>query len=131
MIPERISELSSAAYKSFIFLAGMRLDVFTALSEKKVTVEQLAETMNVKANHLERLLYALVSIGLLKQENDKYMNTAETERYLVKRRPDYLGNHVYVNPGLNYGNWGTGVYIADSIKKGEPHDFYDFQAASY
>jgi hypothetical protein len=131
MIPERIKELSSAAYKSFIFLAGMQLDVFTFLSARHVTAKLIAETMNMKETHIERLLYALVSIGLLEQENNKFNNTTETERYLVKGKPDYLGNHVYVNPGLNYWNWGTGVHIADSIKTGEPHDFYDYQAATY
>jgi len=131
MIPKRIKELSSAAYTSFTFLAGMKLDVFTVLSEKQLSPKQLAKIMNVKENHIERLLYALFSVGLLRKENGEFMNTVEAEQYLVKGRPDYLGNHVYVNPGLNYMNWGAGVYIADSIKKGEPHDFYDFQAASY
>jgi len=131
MIPERIRELSSGVYKSFIFLAGIQLDVFTLLSKKQFTTKQLAETMNLNENHIERLLYALVAIGLLKQKKDKFMNTDDTEKYLVKGKPDYLGNHVYVNPGLNYMNWGTGVYIADSMKSGKPHDFYDYQAATY
>jgi hypothetical protein len=131
MIPNRISDLSSAPYKSFIFLAGMQLDVFSTLSENQTTAKQLADIMNLKENHIERLLYGLVSIGLLKQEKNKFMNTTETEQYLVKGNPDYLGNHVYVNPGLNYWNWGTGVYIADSMKSGKPHDFYDFQDATY
>jgi hypothetical protein len=131
MIPGRIRELSSAAYKSFIFLAGMQLNVFTLLSEKQSTAKQLAEILNLRENHIERLLYALVSIGLLKQEKDKFMNTDETEQYLVIGKSDYLGNHVYVNPLLNYWNWGTGVYIADSMRSGKPHDYYDFQAASY
>jgi hypothetical protein len=108
----------------------MQLDVFTKLSGKQVKIKKLAEIMKLNENHIERLLYGLVSIGLLKQENDKFMNSQESEKYLVKSKPDYLGNHVYVNPGLNYGNWGTGVYIADTIKKGEPHNFYDYQSAS-
>jgi len=131
MIPERISELCSAAYKSFIFLAGMQLDVFTAISGKQVTSKQLADIINLNENHVERLLYGLLSIGLLKEEKDKFMNTTEAEKFLVKGKPDYLGNHVFVNPGLNYMNWGTGVYIADSMRTGESHDFYDFQAATY
>jgi hypothetical protein len=131
MISEKIKELSSAAYKSFAFLAGMQLDIFTILSEKQVTLKQLAKTMNVKENHIERLLYALVSIGLLKKVNEKFMNTTEAEQYLVQDKPDYLGNHVYVNSRLNYMNWGSGVYIADSIKKGEPHFFYDYSSVSF
>jgi hypothetical protein len=109
----------------------MQLDIFTTLSEKQITTKQLAYTLNLNENHVERLLYGLVSIGLLKQEKDKFMNTPESEKYLVKSKPEYLGNHVYVNPELNYRNWGTGVYIADSIKKGEPHNFYDYQSASF
>ena len=131
MIPERIKQLSSAAYTSFAFLAGMKLDIFTILSQKQVTPKQLAKTMNVKENHIERLLYALVSIGLLRQENGKFMNTEEAEQYFIKGKPDYLGNHVYVNPALNYGNWGSAVHIADSIRTGEPQDFYDFTSATY
>ncbi len=131
MIPEKIKQLSSAAYTSFAFLAGMKLSLFTILSQKQSTPKHLAKTMSVKEKHIERLLYALVSVGLLRLENGKFLNTEEAEQYLVKGKPDYLGNHVYVNPGLNYGNWGSAVHIADSIRTGEPQDFYDFTLATY
>lgn len=131
MIPERIRQLSSAAYSSFAFLAGMKLDIFTILSERRSSSNELAKTMSVKENHIERLLYALVSAGLLKQENGEFLNTEDAEQYLIKGKPDYLGNHVYVNPGLNYGNWGSAVHIADSIRTGEPQDFYDYTSATY
>jgi len=94
----------------------MKLNIFTILSGRRSTSGGLAETMSVKENHIERLLYALVSAGLLRLENGEFMNTEEAENYLVNGKPDYLGDHVYVNPALNYGNWGSAVHIADSIR---------------
>ncbi|MCW4050115.1 MAG: acetylserotonin O-methyltransferase [Candidatus Bathyarchaeota archaeon] len=131
MLPTRIMELSSSIYQSFAFLAGLRLNIFTALSNNQLTTKQIAQKLNVKENQIEKLLHALVATGLLAHENNKYRNTEEAEQYLVQDKPNYLGNHVYVNPHLNYWNWMSAVKIADTIKTGEPQDYYDFNQSTY
>ncbi len=52
-------------------LAGMQLDVFTPLKDGPLTAEQLAAALNVKAEKLSPLLYALVAAELLTVEGTR------------------------------------------------------------
>jgi len=56
--PTTIQHLASAVYPSLAMLAGMQLDVFTPLNNGPLTAAQLADTLNVNAEKLSRLLYS-------------------------------------------------------------------------
>jgi hypothetical protein len=45
--PETITRLFDAVYPSFAMLAGMELDLWTALQDGPQTAEQLAEKLDV------------------------------------------------------------------------------------
>lgn len=127
--PKTILNLASAVYPSFAFLTGMHLDIFTVLDDRPLTIEETANALNVKSHLIERLLYALVSAGLLTVENGQFANTEEASHYLVKGKPSYMGNHVFVSPFLNYHIWGAAVKTAEIIRAGEIQKF-DYSTAS-
>jgi len=70
-----------------------------------------------------------VSAGLLTVENGQFANTEEASHYLVKGKPSYMGNHVFVSPFLNYHIWGAAVKTAEIIRAGEIQKF-DYSTAS-
>ena len=69
-------------------LAGVRLDVFTALKNGPMTVEELAQALEVSAFKLETLLYALVMADLLAVNDGRFANTLEADHYLVRAIPE-------------------------------------------
>jgi SAM-dependent methyltransferase len=120
--PTNIMRNAYAAYPSFAMLAGMQLDVFTPLNDRPMNAESLAILLKVKETKLSPLLYALVTAGLLTVENGIFSNTQESDTFLVRGRPEYMG-------GLNgfYSSlWHATLKTADSIRTNEPQAKHDW-----
>ncbi len=120
--PETIGQLLDAVYPSFALLAGMELDLFTPLADGRLSVEQLAAAVGVQPVKLRPLLYALVVAGLLTVEDDLFGNTSESDHYLVRGQPAYLGGLA----GLVSNNWFRILDTAGTIRAGEPLKKYDY-----
>jgi cyclopropane fatty-acyl-phospholipid synthase-like methyltransferase len=119
---QTINRLNDAVYSSFALLAGMQLDLFTPLKDGPLDVEDLAQMLEVERSKLGPLLYALVSIGLLKVEDGRFSNTAEADHFLVHGRPAYLGERHRLWSEL----WHATMKTAASIKTGMPQAKVDF-----
>ncbi len=128
--PELINRLAKSVYPSFVFLTSMQLNIFSILEDSAKTPQEVADVLNVKEKHIERLLYALGSIGLLKIEKNQFVNSIEASCYLVPGKPTYMGNNTWINPILNYYIWGSAVKTAETIRTGIPQDKFDYAATS-
>lgn len=128
--PELINRLAKSVYPSFVFLTSMQLNIFAVLEDSAKTPKEVAEVLKVKQKHVERLLYALSSIGLLKIEKNKFTNSIEASCYLVPGKPSYMGNNTWINPILNYYLWGSAVKTAETIRTGTPQEKFDYTTVS-
>ena len=122
--PTTIQKLATAVYPSFAMLAGMQLDVFTPLKDGPMTAEQLSGALDVKAEKLSPLLYALVAAELLTVDGEKFANTPEADHYLVKGTPTYMGG----GQALASYQWHATLKTAESIRTGEPAERVDYAA---
>jgi SAM-dependent methyltransferase len=102
--------------------AGMKLGVFTPLHGAGMTGEQLARALNVPADRLTRLLYNLVSAGLLTVEDGVFYNTPESNAFLVEGMPDYMGGMYEVYLEM----YEAALESAESIRSGKPAMPFDF-----
>lgn len=118
--PKIIKKLATAAYPSFVMLAGMQLDVFTPLKDGPMSAEQIAEAIGVKPAKLEPLLCALVAAGLLTVERKFFFNTSEANHFLIRNSPSYVGDHVWINPLIMWWGFSAAPKIAESIRTGIP-----------
>ncbi len=114
--------MRSAVYPSFALLAGMQLDLFTALAAAPLTAQQLAAATVTDAPRLRVLLYALVNAGLLTVEDECFANTAEAEVFLVRGREGSMLERHHLWSEL----WRALGHTADSIRDGRPHARKDF-----
>ena len=87
---EQLVRLPFLNLYSKLLHAAIELDVFSHLTEP-ITAGTLAEKLGWHGENTEYLLSALVSVGFLTKEGDCYRNTPETDRYLVKGKPEYMG----------------------------------------
>ena len=123
---EVIDGLTGGVGPALALLAGMQLDVFTALSDGPKATDELAVVLSVGSFRLAPLLYALVAAGLLTVERDRFSNTAETNKFLVKGLPDYRG---HTQTALS-DHWSAILKTADSIRMGAPQAKLDFSSMS-
>jgi SAM-dependent methyltransferase len=120
--PETINKLRFAVDAGLAMLAGMQLDLFTPLKDGPMTAEQLSAAIGVGPARLRLLLYVLVAAGLLTEQNGRFSNTDETNKYLVKGEPSYMGNR----HATMATRWRDNFKTAESIRRGTPQAKLDF-----
>jgi ubiquinone/menaquinone biosynthesis C-methylase UbiE len=83
---------------------------------------EIALVIKPDSRAADRLMNALVVIGVLEKKNGKFQNTSAGEKFLVKGKPGYMGGLGHtVNLWKNWSNMtesvkkGTAVEIKDSV----------------
>jgi Dimerisation domain/O-methyltransferase domain len=120
--PDTIERLATSVYASFAMLAGMQLDVFRPLKDGPLRADQLADALGIDPTRTARLLHALVAIGLLALQGNRFANTSEADHFLVRGRPTYIGMryHAYRR------RWQSMLQAAESIRTGTPQGRRDY-----
>jgi hypothetical protein len=106
--------LRNMAYPAFAVLAGVQLNLFTALADRRQTTEELATTLSVNAAKLRSLLYVLVRAGFLTVEDGRFVNTSDAGTFLVRGRPQYAGEMITSLPAW----WNPVCKTAESVRTG-------------
>lgn len=87
-----IFDLLVAPWATCVVFTSIRLKIFTILSNKMMTVEELSSSCSSIQHLLKSLLDACVSMGLMVLKNNKYMNSHFSRVYLVESEPHYVGD---------------------------------------
>jgi hypothetical protein len=120
--PTLIQSLQASIAPAFAMHAGALLGVFTALGDTTLTGADVARALNVDPRRLERLLYALVSTGLLEIRDTGFCNGPEAAAYLVQGKPGYIGEEHQLLDEL----WRADLLTATSIREERPAAKHDF-----
>ena len=126
ILPKTIEALSQAAYPSFALQAGMELDIFTPLGDGPLDAAAVAKSAGTDPAKTNHLLHALVAIGMMHFEGEKFSNSAEADKYLVRGKADYVGTRHYANRR----RWESMLRAAETIRTGTPHRGMDYGAMS-
>ena len=110
----RLMKLAAGFRESRIILAANEFDLFTALSDKKLRTDEIAEKIHVDVRALSIVMDALSAMGFLIKENDCYCNSEASERFLVKEKPDYKGDLLkFMN-----GSWKHWINLEETMRTG-------------
>jgi precorrin-6B methylase 2 len=109
----QIIELSYAFQRSKVFLSACELNIFTSIGDDQRTAEEIASAINTDPRATDRLMNALVSMGLLQKYGSRFSNTKETRRYLVAYSQEFIGNFGHFN--RLYHRWDS---LTDSVREG-------------
>lgn len=124
--PDTINRHVGNVYPALAMMAGMQLEVFSALGDDMLDVAAVAARLEVAPARLRPLLYALVTAGLLEVDGERFRNNAEAAEFLVKGRPRYIGGMHSAYSDL----WASTMHTAESIRTGVPQAKHDFSAMS-
>ncbi|MBI4348383.1 MAG: methyltransferase domain-containing protein [Elusimicrobia bacterium] len=89
--PQRIVDLWFGYAPTMVLVTAVQLDVFGTMTEGAQTAADVAKATNTSPRGMTMLLDALVSLGLLEKQANRYDLTPESETYLVKSSDGYLG----------------------------------------
>jgi SAM-dependent methyltransferase len=124
--PTTIQALLDPVPKAYALLTGMQLDLFTALHDGPLTIDDLADAVRGDVDRLSRLVFFLVSTGLLTVSDGRFANSAEADRWLVRGRPGAVVNRVGFLSDMYRGY----SMSAESIRAGRALAKHDYTVMS-
>lgn len=112
--PSNIMQIGTGFWASKILLSAIKFQLFTQLAEKKkMPAKEIKTILNLKCTdrHLYDFLDALTVFGFLHREGlletAVYSNTPDTETFLDKKKPSYIGGILEMMNNRLYGFWGN------------------------
>ena len=96
--------------------AAVELDIFTPLTDRSMTTEEMAETLKCSHRGLEALICAMCSLGLMSRSGNTVSLTPFSRQYLSRRSDDYIGfillHHRELMPSF--------VQLDTAVREGRP-----------
>jgi ubiquinone/menaquinone biosynthesis C-methylase UbiE len=93
--PERIQQFAWGYVPPFVIEAAIRNHVFDVLDGDPKSLEQVQAATGASARGLSAIMNVLVGLGLLQKDaGGAYALTPESETFLVKSKPGYMGGMI-------------------------------------
>ena len=116
--PDRIMEVGHAFRASKTLLSAVELGVFTALASGPLDLKALSARVSLDARGARDFLDALVALSMLLRHPDgRYANSAETDLYLDRNKPTYVGGVLESAITRHYVVWGS---LTAALRTGKP-----------
>jgi SAM-dependent methyltransferase len=117
--PGPIMELGLGFWGSKTLLSAVELGVFSELADGPRGGAELATRLGLHPRSARDFLDALVALGMLAREEGVYANTAESDLFLDRDKPSYIGGMLEMANARLYPFWGS---LTDALRTGEPQN---------
>ena len=117
--PERILQTGLAFWASKTLLSAVELGLFTELSSGPQRFDALSARLGLHPRSARDFLDALVALGFLQRDGDTYGNTPETDLFLDRNKPSYVGGILEMANARLYPFWG---HLTEALRTGQPQN---------
>ena len=114
--PARLLELSGGYWSACALHAGVKLGVFTLLSDEPLATRELASRISCDSRGLAMLLNALAAMELLEKRGEAYVATPFASEFLDRTKPGYLG-HIIMHHHHLMSGWAN---LDQAVQSGKP-----------
>lgn len=117
--PDAIMQLGFGYWGSKALLSAVELGLFTELAKGPLTLEAVQSRLGLHQRGARDFLDALTALGMLKREQGQYSNTPETDLYLDRAKPTYVGGMLEMMSTRLFRFWGN---LTEGLKTGLPQN---------
>lgn len=121
--PERILQTGTAFMPAKILIGAIRMGLFTHLAGGPMGGAEVAKALRLQSRGLYDFLDALVALGFLEREGlldtARYRNTVETDLFLDRNKPSYVGGILEMANDRLYPFWGD---LETALRTGRPQN---------
>jgi len=114
--PEHVMQIGLGFWASKTLLSAVELEVFTELARHPADAATLRETLGLHPRSAQDFFDALVALGFLVRREGTYSNTPETDLFLDKGKPSYLGGILEMANQRLYGFWD---HLTEGLRTGQ------------
>ena len=115
-LPGALSDLLGAAVFRAVGTA-QQLGVFEALADEALAVEALATRLGCSTEGLAHLLDLLAAAGYVRKRGERFHNTAQTTRWMLRRSPRSVGDFLTLWQAVTFDLWDG---LEASLRAGRP-----------
>ena len=119
LTPEKILQTGLAFWPSKTLLSAVEMGVFTELAQGPEPHDSLAGRLGLHPRASRDFLDTLVALGFLTRSGDVYANTPETDLFLDRRKPSYVGGILEMANRRLYPFWAN---LTEALRTGLPQN---------
>lgn len=117
--PDHILQTGVAFWASKTLLSAIEIGLFSELSNAPVPFEPLRARLGLHPRSARDFLDALVALGFLERSGDRYANTPETDLFLDRKKPTYVGGFLEMANHRLYPFWS---HLTEALRSGQPQN---------
>jgi hypothetical protein len=117
--PDMIMQVGLGFWASKTLLSAVEMGVFTELAKHPEDGESLRKRLGLHPRSAADFFDTLVALGFLRRVDGKYCNTPETDLFLDKRKPSYIGGMLEMANRRLYGFW---AHLTEALRTGRPQN---------
>ncbi|MBB4232124.1 methyltransferase [Rhizobium mongolense] len=114
--PDNIMQLGLGFWASKTTLSAIELGVFTELAAGPADLPALRARLKLHPRSARDFLDALVALKLLERDDGIYRNSPDTDLFLDRAKPSYIGGILEMANARLYGFWGS---LTEALRTGE------------
>jgi hypothetical protein len=114
--PDKIMQIGLGFWGSKTLLSAVELGVFTYLAQGALSCDELAQAAGVHPRGSRDFFDALVAMGMLNRHDGRYSNTHESNIFLDKNKPSYIGGMLEMANARLYSHWGS---LTEGLRTGK------------
>ncbi len=117
--PESILQLGLGFWGSKTLLSAVSLGLFSELAKGPLEGEALRERLGLHPRSARDFFDALVALGMLRRDGDRYLNTPEADLFLDRAKPSYVGGMLEMADARLYRFWDA---LTEGLRTGTPQN---------
>jgi O-methyltransferase/methyltransferase family protein len=118
-VPAQIMQLGLGFWGSKTLLSAIEVGVFTELARGPLDASTLASRLGLHSRGALDFFDALVALGMLERNQGAYSNTPETDLFLDRAKPTYIGGILEMANARLYAFWGS---LTEGLRTGLPQN---------
>jgi hypothetical protein len=117
--PDHIMQIGTGFWASKTLLSAVEMGVFTELAHRPAEFHELAGRLGLHPRSARDFLDALVALGFLHRTQDHYCNAPDTELFLDRNKPSYIGGILEMANARLFGFWN---HLTEALRTGQPQN---------
>jgi len=117
--PEKIMQVGLGFWASKTLLSAIEMELFTELAKHPEDLVTLQGRLGLHPRSSRDFLDALVALGFLQRVDGVYSHTPETDLFLDKSKPSYIGGILEMANHRLYPFWGN---LTVAVRTGKPQN---------